>query len=283
MQIACQPHPLVYFSIRSSSKRQDEWKNVQNLHSRSLVKPVFLEPQTHKFARPLCKNRLYAIPHEEDGRPSASMPEDVNSKPMLNSIAEELGNKWSPPRYLWRGLSVLFLTGQVIMRTLKGKIHWKNTLQQLERVGPRSVGVCWWCTSSGILKGAKSRDYVNCGCRENWKFIRCRIRNNAIGMASSALLADSVYGISINIIIDSALRALKSWDIISAMIKSQVFGAIISIVSCAWGITTSGGAKGVGESTTSAVVISLVGIFIADFTLSCFFFQGAGDSLKNCM
>ncbi|XP_042505511.1 protein TRIGALACTOSYLDIACYLGLYCEROL 1, chloroplastic-like [Macadamia integrifolia] len=102
-----------------------------------------------------------------------------------------------------------------------------------------------------------------------------------IGMASSALLADSVYGVSVNIILDSAQRALRPWDIVSAMIKSQVFGGIIAVVSCSWGVTTLGGAKGVGESTTSAVVISLVCIFIADFALSCCFFQGAGDSLKT--
>jgi len=104
-----------------------------------------------------------------------------------------------------------------------------------------------------------------------------------VGLASSALLADAVYGVSINIILDSARRALRPWDIVSAMIKSQVFGGIIAVVSCAWGVTTLGGAKGVGESTTSAVVISLVGIFIADFVLSYCFFQGAGDSLKYAM
>lgn len=38
-------------------------------------------------------------------------------------------------------------------------------------------------------------------------------------------------------------------------------------VSCSWGYTTTGGAKGVGESTTSAVVISLVLIFVFDFAL----------------
>jgi hypothetical protein len=36
-----------------------------------------------------------------------------------------------------------------------------------------------------------------------------------------------------------------------------------------------GGAKGV------TLIISLVGIFIANFALSYCFFQGAGDSLKN--
>ncbi len=52
-------------------------------------------------------------------------------------------------------------------------------------------------------------------------------------------------------------------------------------ISCAWGFTTSGGAKGVGESTTSAVVISLVSIFIVDFILSFAFYQGQGTALKQ--
>ncbi|KAG8084692.1 hypothetical protein GUJ93_ZPchr0010g8938 [Zizania palustris] len=104
-----------------------------------------------------------------------------------------------------------------------------------------------------------------------------------LGLASSAFLADSIFGVSTSIILESARRALRPWDLISSLLKSQVFGAIISVVSCAWGVTTHGGAKGVAESTTSAVVISLVGIFIADFALSCLFFQGAGDSLKYAM
>lgn len=52
-------------------------------------------------------------------------------------------------------------------------------------------------------------------------------------------------------------------------------------VSCSWGFTTTGGAKGVGESTTSAVVISLVLIFVFDFALSFLFFQGQGDALAS--
>lgn len=76
-------------------------------------------------------------------------------------------------------------------------------------------------------------------------------------------------------------QAVMPWDVATSCIKSWVFGAIISIVSCSWGTTTTGGAKGVGESTTSAVVISLVGIFVADFALSFLFFQGQGDALKQ--
>eukprot|EP00850_Spirogloea_muscicola_P015461 SM000118S25604 [mRNA] locus=s118:422957:423831:+ [translate_table: standard] len=105
----------------------------------------------------------------------------------------------------------------------------------------------------------------------------------AVGMAASVLLADAVYGVSSNIILDSAARALQPWDVLSTLFKSVVFGYIIALISCAWGMTTLGGAKGVGESTTSAVVISLVCIFIADFVLSWLFFQGAGDALKAAL
>lgn len=307
---------------------------------------------TCKFLVPARHTRLFVIPNTGDGHPSVSMMEEnkiTNHAP--GSEAESFLSKWSPPQYLWRGLSVPVLAGQVIIRIIKGKIHWRNTLQQLERVGPRSVGVCLLTSAfvgmaftiqfvreftrlglnrsvGGVLALAFSRELspvvtaiVVAGrigsafaaelgtmqVSEQTDTLRVlgtdpvdylvtpRVIASCIalpfltlmcftlGMASSAILSDGVYGISINIILDSAQRALRSWDIISAMIKSQVFGAIISIVSCAWGVTTIGGAKGVGESTTSAVVISLVGIFIADFALSYCFFQGAGDSLKNCV
>ena len=52
-------------------------------------------------------------------------------------------------------------------------------------------------------------------------------------------------------------------------------------VSCSWGLHDERRREGVGDSTTSAVVISLVCIFIADFFLSFLFFQGQGDALKQ--
>lgn len=75
-----------------------------------------------------------------------------------------------------------------------------------------------------------------------------------------------------------ALRISLSEDS-GALVCSD--GLAVLQVSCSWGYTTGGGAKGVGDSTTSAVVISLVLIFIADFFLSFLFFQGQGDALKQ--
>ena len=50
--------------------------------------------------------------------------------------------------------------------------------------------------------------------------------------------------------------------------KSAFFAAIIVIISCYKGFTCEGGAEGVGKSTTSAVVISMVLILVFDYFLS---------------
>ena len=94
----------------------------------------------------------------------------------------------------------------------------------------------------------------------------------SIAMAASILLADLRYGVTPNIILDSAAKYLDSSDIVVMMAKGLAFGGVIATISCGMGQTTSGGAKGVGESTTASVVISLVAIFIVDFVLSLVFF-----------
>ncbi len=57
-------------------------------------------------------------------------------------------------------------------------------------------------------------------------------------------------------------------DITQGLLKTVVFGGIIALVGCREGLETSGGATGVGRSTTRSVVIAIVLIFIANFFLS---------------
>jgi phospholipid/cholesterol/gamma-HCH transport system permease protein len=49
-------------------------------------------------------------------------------------------------------------------------------------------------------------------------------------------------------------------DLWGSLLKTMIFGAIISIVSCYKGMTASGGAEGVGRAVNQAVVISILGI-----------------------
>lgn len=45
------------------------------------------------------------------------------------------------------------------------------------------------------------------------------------------LLAEAAYSVSANVILDSAMRSISSWDILSSILKCWVFGTIISSVS----------------------------------------------------
>jgi phospholipid/cholesterol/gamma-HCH transport system permease protein len=97
------------------------------------------------------------------------------------------------------------------------------------------------------------------------------------GMFGGWLVATVIYGLSSKEFIESVQKALSDWDLICATIKGVVFGGLIAIIGCNWGLTTKGGAKGVGESTTAAVVTSLLAIFVSNFFLSWFLFQGTGN------
>ena len=54
-------------------------------------------------------------------------------------------------------------------------------------------------------------------------------------------------------------------DILDSLVKSGVFGFIVASVACFQGLRARGGTEGVGRTTTSAVVIGCVWIFVADF------------------
>ncbi|MBD2136090.1 MlaE family lipid ABC transporter permease subunit [Anabaena sp. FACHB-1237] len=100
------------------------------------------------------------------------------------------------------------------------------------------------------------------------------------GMTGGLIIATNIYNLAENVFLDSARNFLDIWDIASAIIKACCFGILIAIIGCSWGLTTTGGAKGVGQSTTTAVVTALLVIFISNFFLSWLMFQGAGSGLR---
>ncbi|MBM3201474.1 MAG: ABC transporter permease [Chlamydiae bacterium] len=61
---------------------------------------------------------------------------------------------------------------------------------------------------------------------------------------------------------------VELFDFYIGFTKSFIFGVLISTICCYKGITTTGGAKGVGTSTTSAVVICYISILFSNFVLT---------------
>nr|YP_009541627.1 hypothetical protein [Synarthrophyton chejuense]AYR05636.1 hypothetical protein [Synarthrophyton chejuense] len=89
------------------------------------------------------------------------------------------------------------------------------------------------------------------------------------------------YNVDPWIFLKSVYLALSYWDFFKSFLKTLIFGLIISCISCSWGLTTVGGSKGVGQSTTSSVVTSLLIIFIMDFILSSVMFYQSSSAIKS--
>ena len=95
---------------------------------------------------------------------------------------------------------------------------------------------------------------------------------SVIGIIGGGIAAHLASGLSYKAYFDSVWRGLYLKDMNVALLKAVVFGFSIALVSCTCGYKASGGAKGVGEATTKAVVWSFVTIVIWDFVFSIIFF-----------
>jgi phospholipid/cholesterol/gamma-HCH transport system permease protein len=89
-----------------------------------------------------------------------------------------------------------------------------------------------------------------------------------LGFSGAMLVTDLEFDIPAAFFLRSALTAVTLMDVIAGMAKTPFFGAIIALVGCHFGITTTGGTAGVGNSTTRTVVTVSIAILIADFFLT---------------
>jgi phospholipid/cholesterol/gamma-HCH transport system permease protein len=69
----------------------------------------------------------------------------------------------------------------------------------------------------------------------------------------------------------SSWRALVPNDLAQGLAKPFLFGIIIALVGCFYGLRTSGGTQGVGRATTQAVVTASIWIFFVTFLVDKIF------------
>jgi phospholipid/cholesterol/gamma-HCH transport system permease protein len=66
----------------------------------------------------------------------------------------------------------------------------------------------------------------------------------------------------------SAFHILEFSDLVQGLIKPIVFGVIIALIGCYYGLRARGGTQGVGRATTQSVVAASLLIIISDFVVS---------------
>jgi len=91
---------------------------------------------------------------------------------------------------------------------------------------------------------------------------------NALGILGGYLVAVVLMGANPVSYVENTFQFMDLNDLYSGLIKAAVFGLLIAVIGCQKGFFTTGGAEGVGKSTTSAVVTASIAILISDFFLT---------------
>ena len=95
------------------------------------------------------------------------------------------------------------------------------------------------------------------------------IMGDAVGIWGGYLVAVKLLGVNPVRYIENSFQFLHvNDDIVSGMIKAACFGLIFSLIACVRGYYTTGGAEGVGISTTRAVVSGSLSVLCADLFLT---------------
>ncbi len=100
-----------------------------------------------------------------------------------------------------------------------------------------------------------------------------------LGISSGAMVAHLLYQVPLGQFLDSVRSLMVLNDLIAVLLKSMLFGAMVGLAGCTWGLTTTC-SRSVGRSATAAVVTTWVGLFVVDFFVSLLLFHSTGvDSL----
>jgi phospholipid/cholesterol/gamma-HCH transport system permease protein len=87
---------------------------------------------------------------------------------------------------------------------------------------------------------------------------------DALGFAGAYLMGIFVARIPEGPFLEHTRTLVEPKDILHGVAKSLIFGAVVAIITCWRGYSATGGSKGVGESTTRAVVASSIAILLVD-------------------
>lgn len=92
-----------------------------------------------------------------------------------------------------------------------------------------------------------------------------------IGIFGGLIIAVGSLNLTSNFYIRSVIETLKYNDLASGIGKTFFFGFAIGLIGCFNGLRTTGGADGVGRSTTATVVTASITVLILDFFLTKLF------------
>lgn len=93
-----------------------------------------------------------------------------------------------------------------------------------------------------------------------------------IALAGGLIIALVFLNLGLSFYWNSVIDALSFTDMFTGLTKPFIFGFVVTIIGCHFGLTTTGGTEGVGRHTTNAVVTASILVLVVDFFITKLFF-----------
>ncbi|MGE3972971.1 MAG: MlaE family ABC transporter permease [Bdellovibrionales bacterium] len=94
---------------------------------------------------------------------------------------------------------------------------------------------------------------------------------NSVGIFGGMIVAVTELGMDADFYIQKVAYTVTTKDYMVGLMKTVVFGLVIGVTACYYGMTSKAGTLGVGIATTQSVVTSSIIIVISDFFLTKLF------------
>ena len=92
---------------------------------------------------------------------------------------------------------------------------------------------------------------------------------DALALLGAAYAGQGLLGVAPEVFYNGVTSGLLGiGDVMNGLVKSVVFGIVMALASCQYGLGVKGGAAGVGRAVNATVVASAAGIFILDYLVS---------------
>jgi phospholipid/cholesterol/gamma-HCH transport system permease protein len=203
----------------------------------------------------------------------------IESLPLVSVIAIFIGaTTVTQAVYQFSGFIPLKYLGLAVCKTLLNEIGPVFTCMVV--AGRISTGIA---AEIGSMKTGEQIDAMVCLNLDPVRYlyvpkmIACMIMvpmlviwSEAIAFISSILTVIFSVKVTLYVYLTGLQSLFNPADLIIGVAKTSVFGAIIALTGCYFGLETRGGAEGVGNSTTKAVMASFVLILIFDFLIAFF-------------
>ncbi len=91
------------------------------------------------------------------------------------------------------------------------------------------------------------------------------IIGNTVALVSASVVGEAMMAVDQHTFWSGLTVMLTPWDYLTSIFKAGLFGGIIALTSCHFGLNTTGGAPGVGRAVNASVVASAIAVFVVDF------------------